>query len=94
MANAILYPSKEIAPEWQGWYVQDSSGDVHQGMQIDVNLEYVELMNSSGEFDKYTDPTSNGVMKEFLMPANLHNELTGVEFNDLITYLKTLNSNY
>jgi putative membrane-bound dehydrogenase-like protein len=90
LAKAILEPSAEVAPEWQGWYVIDSAGVKHTGRQIDVNGSYTELLNLAGDFDKYTHPRSFGVLDESLMPVGLQNSMTSEDFNHLIAYLESL----
>ncbi len=90
LINAILNPSEEIAPDWQGWYVVDANWKKHYGRQIDVHLKNVELMNQSGEFVAYPKPRSFGILEESLMPEGLEATMTTVEFNDLIAYLESL----
>jgi putative heme-binding domain-containing protein len=92
LVRAIIEPSAEIAPDWQGWYVKTSDGQVHYGRQIDVKGETaVELMNLAGEFDRFTNAESWGVSETSLMPAGLENNLTRQDFADLIAYLESLN---
>ena len=90
LAMAILEPSKDISPEWQGWYLIDQEGNKHTGRQIDVHLENAELMNMNGEYDVFEKPRSYGVMENSLMPDGLENTMTALEFNDLIAYLSHL----
>lgn len=90
MANAVLQPSREISPEWQGWFVVDQQGVKHLGRQIDVNSTFTELLNQAGEFDRYENPRSFGVLEESLMPAGLQYTMTPEEFNHLIAYLASL----
>ncbi|MEO1010754.1 MAG: PVC-type heme-binding CxxCH protein [Bacteroidota bacterium] len=90
LVTAILDPSSEISPEWQGWYVVDANGTRHTGRQIDVHLNYTELMNTQGEYDSFKNPSSYGVMEVSLMPEGLYNTMTPLEFNDLIAYLSDL----
>lgn len=90
LVDAILYPSREIAPEWQGWYVVDSSGTMHLGRQIDVHLQRAELMNFEGGFDNYPHPKGYGVMENSIMPDGLEKSMTKEEFLDLIAYLESL----
>lgn len=90
LINAILDPSLEIAPEWQGWFITGHEGATHYGRQIDVHLNRAELMNLTGSFDTYRNPKAYGVMDQSLMPAGLENTLTQEEFNDLIAYLESL----
>lgn len=62
LVGAILEPSAEIAPDWQGWFVKASDGQIHYGRQIDVHGQRtVELMNLAGEFDRFTNAESWGV---------------------------------
>lgn len=90
LMTAILEPSLEISPEWQGWYLIDQEGNRHTGRQIDVHLNHAELMNIQGEYDTFQNPTSYGVMESSLMPKGLERTMTPLEFNDLITYLSQL----
>ncbi len=90
LIDAILNPSKEIAPEWQGWYVVDKNGVRHTGRQIDVHLNGVELMDVSGNFTAFDSPLSYGVMEKSIMPEGLENTMTALEFNHLITFLSSL----
>ncbi|MCB0630606.1 MAG: hypothetical protein R2824_11520 [Saprospiraceae bacterium] len=90
LLTAILEPSKEISPEWQGWYVTDKEGHTHYGRQIDVGFKNAELLLSSGEFITYEEPQSYGMSTTSLMPEGLENQLTVGEFNDLVTYLISL----
>jgi putative membrane-bound dehydrogenase-like protein len=91
LIRAILEPSAEIAPDWQGWFVNTRDGQTHYGRQIDVKGETtVELMNLAGEFDRFTNAESWGVSETSLMPAGLENSLTRQDFADLIAYLESL----
>ena len=90
LINALLDPSAEIAPEWQGWFVTDKEGRTHYGRQIDVHLNHVKLMNEEGHFDRFDHPEDYGVYDQSLMPAGLHQTMTPREFNHLIAYLASL----
>jgi putative heme-binding domain-containing protein len=90
LIRAILQPSAEISPEWQGWFVTTKEGQTHYGRQIDVGFDEVEIMLPSGAFVTFDTPKSYGMAPTSLMPEGLENELTVSELNDLITYLKTL----
>ncbi len=91
LINAILNPSQEISPEWQGWFLVDQDGVRHTGRQIDINENFAELMNANGDFDRYIHPKSYGAMKNSVMPEGLQHSMTLPEFNNLISYLITLN---
>lgn len=90
LVRAIVEPSAEIAPEWQGWFVTTQEGKTHYGRQIDVGLHNVELMLSDGEFVTFKEPKDYGVFPNSLMSPGLQNNLSAAEFNDLIHYLVSL----
>jgi len=90
LINAILDPSSEISPEWQGWFVVDKNGDRHIGRQIDVNEGFAELMNVQGDFVKYSDPQSYGTTESSVMPEGLEKMMSPPEFNHLVSYLISL----
>ncbi len=90
LITAILEPSADISPEWQGWFVTDSSGQTHYGRQIDVGNNSAELLMPGGDFINFKKPKSYGLAPTSLMPEGLENTLTQDEFNHLITYLMSL----
>ncbi len=90
LAEALLQPSREIAPEWQGWLVTDEHGKSHVGRQIDVGRHSVELMNEVGEFVTYQNPKSYQPLSSSLMPVGLVSTMTQQEFDHLIYYLSQL----
>ena len=90
LRNAILNPSAEMSPEWQGWYVVDAEGNRHLGRQIDVHLHSVELMNLAGGFDNFKTPQEYGLASQSLMPEGLELGITPQEFEDLLAYLASL----
>lgn len=90
LLTAILEPSAEISPEWQGWFVTDAEGITHYGRQIDVGFDDAELLLASGEFVTYDKPRSYGMATSSLMPDGLEGQLTVSEVNDLVTYLMSL----
>ena len=69
----------------------DQEGNTHLGRQIDVHLNNVELMNTTGGFDNFPKPRAYGVSNKSVMPEGLQNQITFEEFNDLIAYLVSLN---
>ena len=86
--RAILDPSAEIAPEWQGWFVETSDGANHFGRQIDVGLDKVEIMTLDGVFRTFSDVERYGVARSSLMPEGLHAQLSREDMSDLISFLK------
>jgi hypothetical protein len=90
LITALLEPSAEISPEWQGWFVTTQEGQTYYGRQINVGFDDVEIMLPTGEFVTYDEPKNYGVAPASLMPEGLENLLTEAEFNDLIAYLMSL----
>jgi putative heme-binding domain-containing protein len=83
-----LNPSEEIAPAWQGWFVKTSDGRTHQGRQIDVGNESVELMMLDGSFETYRDVEAYGPAEVSLMPAGLEHQLRQSDLQHLISFLE------
>ena len=90
LITAILAPSAEISPEWQGWYVTDHEGRRHHGRQINVGYNDVELMLASGKFVSFEHPQAYGMVSTSLMPDGLEASMTVEEMNHLIAYLASL----
>ncbi|WP_373399277.1 hypothetical protein V8V91_05960 [Algoriphagus halophilus] len=90
LISAIMSPSAEISPEWQGWYLTTEDGKKVYGRQIDVGFNEVEIMNLNGEFESFKNVSDFGPSDSSLMPENLVDHLTKEEFIDLVAYLKTL----
>ncbi len=88
LIDAVLKPSLEIAPEWQGWFLIDSSGTSHMGRQIDVGLNSAKLMHQDGSFYTHPSPQDYGVLEASLMPEGLEHTMTVQAFADLIGYLE------
>ncbi len=87
LLNAILFPSAEISPEWQGWYVDSQDGKRHLGRQIDVGLRNVELMTLDGTFNTFNEPVSYGVLSTSLMPEGLENQITQQDVLNIVAFL-------
>lgn len=90
LVRAIVEPSAEISPEWQGWFVTTQEGETHYGRQIDVGLHHVELMLPDGKFVTFKEPKDFGIAPQSLMPAGLRTHFSATEFNHLISYLISL----
>lgn len=90
LVRAIVEPDKEISPEWQGWFVTSSDGQVHIGRQIDVGFDSVKLMLEDGEFVSFAKPKDYGILQHSLMPTGLQTQFTSEEFDHLIGYLYSL----
>ena len=74
--RAILEPSAEIAPEWQGWYVTTAEGETVYGRQIDVGLHRAEIMTLDGTFETFPDVLGYGVAPTSLMPDGLERQIS------------------
>ncbi len=90
LKEAILNPSAEVAPAWQGWFVTDAQSNKHYGRQIDIHLTSVELMDATGEFVTYHSPMDYGLSPASLMPDGLEKGISNTAFEGLITYLESL----
>jgi len=87
--DAILRPSAEISPEYQGWFVKTRDGQVHTGRQIDVgNDGKADLYVLSGEFITVTGVTEYGPMPNSLMPDGLETNLTIDDLRNLLAFLE------
>lgn len=87
LLDAVIDPSLEVSPEWQGWFVETAEGKRFTGRQIDVGLTHAELMLLDGSFQKFDNPASYGVLEQSLMPAGLDKLLTQQDLIDLVTFL-------
>ncbi|HEX8532312.1 MAG TPA: c-type cytochrome, partial [Cytophagales bacterium] len=89
LVQAILAPSAEISPEYQGWYIRRKDGQVHQGRQIDVGEGAIDLLTPGAGFitvarDEVAD---YGMVEESLMPGGLEAGLTVEDLRGLIAFL-------
>jgi hypothetical protein len=86
--DAILRPSAEISPEYQGWFIKTREGQIHTGRQIDVgDRGRAELYMRSGEFAIFHHVEEYGPMPESLMPPGLERNLTVDDIRDLLAFL-------
>lgn len=91
LVHAILRPSQEINPEWQGWYIKLKNGQVHQGRQIDVGGNAIDLYTQAEGFTTFDkeDIEEYGMIEKSLMPEGLEAQLTADDLRDLITFLES-----
>jgi putative membrane-bound dehydrogenase-like protein len=93
LAQSILEPAKEIAPQFTAWTFVMSSGQVHQGMILGDTRDgkqrigladgrQVEL-NTAEIDEREPSPLS-------IMPANSIEQLTVSEFRHLLAFLESL----
>lgn len=89
IVDAILRPSAEISPEYQGWFIRTKTGELHTGRQINVGDKgRAELYVLSGEFITVDGIAEYGPMPQSLMPDGLESTLTIDDMRDLIAYLE------
>lgn len=89
LIRAIVDPSAEMSPEWQGWYIRLNDGTHHEGRQIDINDDHIELLTQSG-FKKWDKSAIKdyGMVSASLMPEGLEKNLTDQDLKDLLAFLK------
>jgi hypothetical protein len=89
LVQAILAPSAEISPEYQGWYIRQKDGQVHQGRQIDVGEGAIDLLTPGAGFIKVArdEVADYGMVEESLMPGGLEAGLTVEDLRDLLAFL-------
>jgi putative membrane-bound dehydrogenase-like protein len=89
IVEAILRPSAEISPEYQGWFIRTKTGELHTGRQIDVgDRGRAELYVLSGQFITVEGIAEYGPMPQSLMPDGLESTLTIEDMRDLVAYLE------
>lgn len=87
---AILEPSTQISPEYQGWFVRLLNGEQVQGRQIDIGENSIELYTPVQGFITFPkDSISDyGMIDTSLMPDGLHRNLTESDLHDLLAFLQ------
>ncbi|MCL6259544.1 c-type cytochrome [Aquiflexum sp. TKW24L] len=89
LVSSILYPSVEMSPEWQGWFIKMADGTHHQGRQIDVGNIDIKLYTQSKGFItvKKQEVEDYGMIRNSLMPEGLEQFLSDQDIRDLIAFL-------
>lgn len=90
LARAILRPSAEVSPEWQGWFIRLNDGRTVVGRQIDVGGGSIELYTSDRGFVSFekSDIATYGMAERSLMPDGLESRLTVSDLRDLVAFLE------
>ncbi len=93
LIEAILDPSREVAPQYEQHFVTTKSGEFYSGVLVHSALDGAPLIHALGVgrirvpmakvAEHKTSPFS-------LMPAGLENTMTVQDFRDLLAYLLTL----
>ena len=92
LIRSIVRPADEIAPEYQGWEVRTTTGEVHTGRQIDQLGNAITLIGLDGRTLTIPRATvaSWGAMPGSLMLEGQHLTMATEEFRDLVAYLASL----
>jgi putative heme-binding domain-containing protein len=92
LVNSILYPSREIAPQFATWNFELHSGKTVSGMIVRENEGNLVVGDADGtHIELKTEEVANrrsGAAS--IMPENLFDRLTPQEFADILTYLQSL----
>jgi putative membrane-bound dehydrogenase-like protein len=90
--ESIVAPSRNIAPEMQGWIVRKKSGEVLTGRQIDQEARSIQLILLDGKEHNIprSEVASWGALDVSLMPVGLPSGMAREEFRDLVAYLESL----
>ena len=93
LAQSILYPGKEISPQFTQWAVETVSGKVISGMMLgeEVNGD-LRIGDNQGQIHlvPFREIASRTPMTTSVMPERLHELMTLSEFSDLLAFLETL----
>lgn len=91
LIESILEPSKEVAPAFVTWLFTMTDGKQHTGVITDIGAHStITLADATGKRTtlKITEIESRVAQKTSIMPADLHNGMTRLEFLDLLAYLE------
>ena len=93
LAQSILYPGKEIAPQFTQWAIETHSGKVINGMLLgeEINGD-LRIGDNQGQVLQvpFREIVARTAMTASLMPDRLHQLMTPGEFTDLLTFMETL----
>lgn len=93
LAQSILEPGKEIAPQFTTWTFVMASGQVHQGMILGDTRDGKQRIGLSDgrELDLRVEEIEQREPSPLsLMPTNLIDQLTVSEFRHLLAFLESL----
>lgn len=92
IAEAIRFPSREIAPQFVQWSFTLKNGEEASGVNLfEDNKEAITLVNGQGERTNYrvADIKERHTSETSIMPDNLIDLMTEEEFRDIVAYLST-----
>ena len=89
LAESILEPSKEVAPEYVAWDITTRDGDTWIGRILRDDVASVTMLLASGQTIKVprADIAHRRPCQVSLMPEGLQRALTRKEFRDLLAFL-------
>jgi putative heme-binding domain-containing protein len=90
LVESILRPGKEVAPRYVSWRIVTQDGKVRIGVVAEEGPHStVTLADAEGKLHqiKRQDIEERTALTTSIMPDNLHEQMTGREFLDLIAYL-------
>ena len=92
MIRSIIAPSEEISPQFQGWEIRTTSGDVLTGLQGHWRGKAASLVMLDGSERRVPDGevVSLEAMQRSLMPEGLAALFSVEELRDLVAYLDSL----
>lgn len=92
LIHSIVRPSDFVAPEYQGWFVKMTDGEMFTGREIDQEDDAIQLIMLDGNERDFPrkDIINWGALETSLMPDGLPDGLAIEEFRDLIAYLESL----
>ena len=93
LIDAILDPSREVAPQFEHHIVETKAGITHSGVLVHIGLDGSPLINALG-LGRQRIPVgqikSHTTSPLSMMPQGLENTMSVHDFRDLLAYLLTL----
>jgi putative membrane-bound dehydrogenase-like protein len=87
--HAIVDPSADVAPAYQGWFIRTEAGEVHTGRQIDVGEKgRADLYVLGRGFITVERMREYGPMARSLMPDGLAGNITIDDMRHLLAFLQ------
>lgn len=94
LVESILWPSRDVKPEYVGWRILTADGDILTGYKHASNDGFLTLRDTTtGEFIEIAqDEIEAEVPGSTVMPAGLTDAMTRQQLQDLICFLSELSS--
>ncbi len=93
LIDAVLDPSREVAPQYEHHIVTTKSGAVYSGVLVHTALDGAPLINALGA-GRLRVPMAQVARHDTstlsMMPAGLENTMTVQDFRDLLAFLQSL----